>query len=275
MEIWQMICLAALALAAVLMVILVRNMRMMKEIWLKEDKYEGYELAEKMKNLAENQRIFIGDMAHEIKTPLTAILAFAEILSVKPDITDKERMEYSKYIHEEAVHLKDMSEKLLQLIQFEGANLQKRELSLKEVINEVLEAERLICEKEGILLESELCECRLEGEKDLLKSLFYNLIDNARKASRENGRIQVCMEYEGGEKVKIQIIDYGTGIAKEELKNITKPFYTVEKSIPKKPRGTGLGLPLCQRIIEYHGGELGIESELGKGSIFTVRLPVQ
>ncbi len=271
MEMWQIICLTALVLTVILMVILIRNLRMMKEIWQLKEEDCAFT---KEEELAEYQKVFIGDIAHEMKTPLTAILTFAEILSVKADITDEERRQYSGYIHEQAVHLKSMSEKLLQLVQFEGANLEKKELSLKQIIFEVLTAERAICEKEGIALEQELCECRLNGEKDLLKSLFYNLIDNARNASTENGKILVHMEYGNKEEVKIQIIDYGTGIAQEEMAHILKPFYTVKQVASKKLHGTGLGLPLCQKIIEYHNGKLEIESQPGQGSTFTVRLPV-
>jgi len=271
MEMWRIICLTALALTAVLMVILIRNLRMMKAIW-QEKEEEEYEFTKE--KITENQKVFIGDIAHEMKTPLTAILTFAEILSVKPDITDEERRKYSGYIHEEAVHLKHMSEKLSQLVQFEGTNLEKNELSLKQIIYEVLTAEQVICEKEGILLEQKLCECRLNGEKDLLKSLFYNLIDNARNASKQNGKILVHMEYEDKEEVKIQIIDYGTGIPQEEIAHIVEPFYTVKQNTSKKLHGTGLGLSLCQKIIEYHNGRLEIESQLGQGSTFTVRLHV-
>lgn len=271
MEIWQIICLTALGLTAILMVILIRNLRMMKEIW--EEKEEEFEYLKK-DEMTKHQKVFIGEIAHEMKTPLTAILTFAEILSVKPNITEEERRNYSGYIHEEAVHLKDMSEKLLQLVQFEGTNLEKKEISLKQIIYEVLTTEQVICEKEGILLEQRLCECKLNGEKDLLKSLFYNLVDNARNASKENGKILIHMEYEEKEEVKIRVIDYGIGIPKEELAHILKPFYTVKQSASKKLHGTGLGLPLCQRIIEYHNGKLEIESQLGQGSIFTVRLPV-
>lgn len=129
-------------------------------------------------------------------------------------------------------------------------------------------------QKEGLLFEAELDECRIEGDKDFLKSLFYNLIDNAVKASKENGKILVRMKYEEKEQVKIQVIDYGAGIPKEEIPRITEPFYTVKRSASKKTRGMGLGLALCQRIIEYHNGELEIESQPGKGSTFTVHLPL-
>lgn len=192
MKIWQIICLTALVLIAILMVSLIRNLRMMREIWQKKDEAE-YKFI-KDNEMTEHQKVFIGNVAHEMKTPLTAILTFAEILSVKQDITEEERKKYSGYIHEEAVHLKHMSEKLLQLVQFEGTNLQKREISLKHIIYEVLTTEQVICEKEGISLEQQLCECKLNGEKDLLKSLFYNLIDNARNASMKNGKILIHME---------------------------------------------------------------------------------
>lgn len=270
MEMWQIICLSALVLAIFFIIILIKNLRMMKKIWEEQsNSEEESRLAKKKENLTKSQEIFIGDMAHEMKTPLTAILAFAEILSVKTDITDEERRTYSEYIYEEAVRLKDMSEKLLQLVRFQGTNLEKKVISLKDVIQEVLTAECLICEKEGIAIESRLCEGSLKGERDLLKSLFYNLIDNARKASKENGKILVSMENDR-KKIKVQVIDYGMGIPKEEIGNIMKPFYIVGKAVSKKQRGTGLGLSLCRRIIDFHNGGLEIKSQIGKGSIFTV-----
>lgn len=276
MKMWQGVCLIIMFLIVVLLLVLVRNLRQIaKKIQEEADEYEGYEYTEEEKQL-ENHRIFIGDMAHEMKTPLTAILAFAEILSAKQDITEKECREYSGYICTEARRLRDMSQKLLMLVQFQGErdNAKKEDVFLADLIKEVLNIERLLCASRQIEIRADLCECVVNGDADLLKSLIYNLIDNAKKAIGQNGKILIHTEKDE-KNVKIQIIDSGKGIPKEKIEYITKPFYVMDKMASEKENGAGHGLSLCQRIIQFHDGKLTIESQIGKRSTFTVWLPAR
>lgn len=222
--------------------------------------------------ILENRRIFVGDMAHEMKTPLTAILAFSDILTIKPDLTEEKRLEYSEYIRREAKRMKEMSGKLLELIQLQGDKLELKKVSLNTLFSELLEVERSICADKQIQIQADICECEVKGDADLLKSLFYNLIDNAKKASEYHGKILIHMEKEK-ERVKIQVTDYGAGIPPEEIRRITEPFYMVDKSRSRKAGGAGLGLALCQEIIRLHRGRLDIQSQVGQGSTFTVSIP--
>lgn len=223
--------------------------------------------------LLEKRKIFIGDMAHEMKTPLTAILGLSDILTVRPMLSMEQRMEYSDTIHKEALRLKTMSGKLLELIQLQGGELPMEQLDLKEVMEEVLDVEEPILKEKKITLKATLETCNLIGDKDLLKSLFYNLLDNARKASREGNCIWLKVEPKN-ETIIITVQDQGMGMPPEEIEKITEPFYMVDKSRSRKNGGAGLGLSLCKEIIALHKGTLQIESKEGEGSIFRIILPI-
>lgn len=273
MEMWQGVCLIIIFLIVVLLLVLVKNlMQIAKKMREEADEYKEYT---KEGKLLEEHRIFIGDMVHEMKTPLTAILGFAEILSAEQNITEEQRREYSGYICTEARRLRDMPQKLLLLVQFRGENdnIEKEEVSLTDIVNEVLNIERLFCASRRIEIQTDLCECVVKGDSALLKSLFYNLIDNAEQAIGQNGKILIHTEKEETN-VRVQITDSGKGIPKEKIEYITNPFYVAGKAAEKESKA-GLGLSLCQRIIYFHGGKLTIESQIGKGSTFTVWLPVK
>lgn len=227
-----------------------------------------------MEEVLENRKIFIGDMTHEMKTPLTSILGFADILSVNRKLTEEQRIKYSECIYQEAKRLKNMSGKLMELIQVQGKLIELKPVNLGDMLEKIVDLEQIIWQKKKIKFSQNLCEVWILGDEDLLKSLFLNLIDNAGKASTVQGVIDITIKKDSQQYIGVFITDQGVGIPEEEIKKITEPFYMVDKSRTRKEGGVGLGLALCVEIIKLHKGKLEIKSCLDKGSTFSVYFPV-
>jgi len=235
------------------------------------------EMAEKIqKNMqqlqetAENRKTFIGNMAHEMKTPLTSILGFADILSIKPDLPEDERREYSEIIVKEATRLRNLSGKLMELVQIQNGMIEFRLINLKDLLEESISAQEVMMKEKSIFITAKLDNALVYGDYDLLQSLIFNILDNSRKASDQGGEIRIILETEGNE-VILAIRDFGRGMDQKETKRVKEPFYMVDKSRSRKAGGAGLGLALCAEIMELHHGVFHIKSEPGKGCLVTLK----
>ncbi|MFR1709081.1 MAG: ATP-binding protein [Clostridium sp.] len=224
------------------------------------------ENVEELEAVAEDRRIFIANLAHEMKTPLTSILGFADILRIKRVVNEEERQEYAGIIIEETKRLKVLSGKLMELITVGSTNVDMREINIKDLIKDIeLSLTPTLKNKKlnfNVKIEEDLW---VLIDKELFKSLIYNLIDNAIKASTEGQNISLIGTREK-EHVLIKVVDEGIGIPKEEISNIMKPFYMLDKARTRKSGGAGLGLALCVEIARLHNGTINIESEVGKGT---------
>ncbi len=228
---------------------------------------------EQLERVAEDRKTFIGDLAHEMKTPLTSILGFADLLYLPKEVPEEKRVEYARVISEEAKRLKSLSGKLLELITLGSANLTMAPASLRQVAEEVAVSLGPVMEQSNLTLRVDCPGVPVTMDRELFKSLLYNLLDNGRKASRRGGQLELTGE-ERDSKVKILVKDNGRGIPAEELSKITQPFYMVDKSRARKAGGAGLGLALCQEIVAVHGGTMEIESVLGEGTTVALTFPV-
>ena len=231
------------------------------------------ERVEQLERVAEDRKVFIGNLAHEMKTPLTSILGFADLLHLQKEVPDAQRVEYARIISEEAQRLRSLSGKLLELITLGSAELELVPTSLREVAGEVEVSLGPVMAQSELTLE---CGCRdltLDMDRELFKSLLYNLLDNGRKASERGGRL-VLTAREAGHEAEILVQDYGRGIPKEELDKVCQPFYMVDKSRSRKAGGAGLGLALCREIVSAHGGTMAIDSRPGEGTLVTLRFPL-
>lgn len=222
--------------------------------------------------VSESRRKFIANMTHEMKTPLTSILGFADVLRIKPDLTWEERRQYADIIFEEADRLRNLSSRLMELITVEEVELSTAPMDVGEWIRREVEKYRPICEAGGVT-----CLCELETavariDETLFATLIVNLLDNARKASPSGSEITVRCE-NGRRRVRICIADRGCGIPADQIAHVTEAFYMVDKSRTRKAGGAGIGLSLCKAIAEAHHGELVIESRPGAGTAVTVFLP--
>ena len=215
---------------------------------------------------AERQRLFIGGVTHEFKTPLTALLLNADSLQ-NTYLDEEERIAALSQIEHQARWLEQLVQKLLRLITLE----QKPELQavqVPELLERVKESTAEALAARGVMLETECQADRLMLDADLMQSVLINLVDNAGKASGEGQTVVLSADTSG-----FTVQDQGCGIPQEEIGRITEPFYMADRSRSKKQGGSGLGLALVKQIVQAHGGRLVIESAPGEGT--TVRVALQ
>lgn len=224
-----------------------------------------------LKDAAERQERFTGSFAHEVKTPMTSIIGYADLIRGQT-LSAEEQTQAANYIVAEGKRLENLSQKLLQILvlQQEGIALSPvRPAALIQGLVHHLEA---AYRAQGVTL---TCTCQ-EGEcllePDLVKSLLVNLWDNGRKAmDGREGRIHVTSEMcPGG--CRITVRDSGRGIPPAALEHLTEAFYRVDKSRARAQGGVGLGLSLCREIAALHNGSIQFESKLGEGTTVRVEL---
>lgn len=211
---------------------------------------------------------FIAAFAHELKTPLTAIIGYADLLRSR-QLDEEKHFLSSNYIYTEGKRLENMSFRLLDII------VTKRE----QIEPQPVEADLFFQYLEDMFAgntEQELSIIYDPGtvyaEVNLMKSVLLNLVDNAFKASSQGGVVEVTgWNTERG--YAFQVKDYGIGIPEEELKKVTEAFYMVDKSRSRSRNGAGLGLALCVQILRLHQSELFIESTVGEGTCISFELP--
>lgn len=224
---------------------------------------------------AKQKEDFTAAFAHELKTPLTSIIGYADMLNTMK-MSPEERAESTYYIYSQGRRLESLSHKLLDLV-----SMDKNPLVLKPVSTERLEENiratvRPIWEQRNIKGKVEMDKGVFLGDEELLLSLFYNLLDNAAKAM-DKGELGFILlkgtALPGAYEVKV--VDNGRGIPQDEIGRITEAFYMVDKSRSRKEGGAGIGMALCLKIINLHGGTLKIDSRLGEGTVMRVVFPME
>jgi len=218
---------------------------------------------------------FTADASHELKTPICAMRGEAEVLLLKERKTEEYQEGLAHFI-EQFDHLSQMINDLILLSKFDTTQveLKRAPLRLDLLIEDLCHLFRVLAEQKNIVLEiGTMEEVMVMGDKVRLQQLFTNLIDNAIKYTPK-GSIHVTVEKnESAALVKIK--DTGIGIPKEEQEKIFKRFYRMDKSRSRETGGVGLGLSIAEWIVHAHYGRIEVDSELNKGSTFTVYLPVQ
>ena len=220
---------------------------------------------------ARREKDFTGSFAHEIKTPLTSIIGYADLLLSRDNSPEQVR-ESAGYIFREGKRLEALSSKLMELIVLDRRDFPKRAMSMRAFLERTGIALRPALEQAGIQLTVEAEEAPAFIEPDLMETVCLNLLDNARKATPAGGSVTLTGRAEGDGGYLIQVSDTGKGIPESELERITEPFYMVDKSRARAQGGAGLGLALCRRIVELHGGTLEFESVLGQGATARIHL---
>jgi PAS domain S-box-containing protein len=219
---------------------------------------------------------FISSVTHELRTPLTAIKAYITTILRDHDMTEQTKQEFLTIIDEESDLLKNLIEALLEVSRIESGTVKfsREPMDITAVIEQVLSAVRQLADTKGIQLKVDIADNLgvLQGDEGKIQSMVMNLVGNAIKFTPENGRVTISARRAGCELV-INVSDTGLGIPKEALPKIFDRFYRVHRP-GKQIKGTGLGLAIVKEIVNMHGGRIEVESELDKGSTFTVFLPL-
>lgn len=223
-----------------------------------------------LKDSVRRQEDFIGSFAHEIKTPLTSIIGYADMLRSK-EMPPERRFLAANYICEEGKRLEAISLKLLELIVLQKQDFELKKVNAAVLLDEIKGFINPVLEKEKISLEVSVEDGELLIEPDLIKTLCFNLIDNARKAIEGEGKITITGKKDS-KGYKIYIKDSGKGIPREELSRITEAFYRVDKSRARTKGGVGLGLAICDEIVNLHNGKMEFDSTPGKGTTVCITL---
>jgi len=228
-------------------------------------------------NRAKSQ--FLASMSHELRTPLNAILGFSELLS--DDTNDKfdkgTRRRFLDQIHSSGQHLLQLINDILDLSKVEAGQMELhlQSVELGELIQEVRASIEPLARSKAIVLNTESSrELSLIADSAKVKQMLLNLVSNAIKFTPSGGRIDIRVRRLESW-VEIAVSDSGIGIAKEDLGRLFAEFQQLDAGPGRQQEGTGLGLALTKRFAELHGGQVIVESELGKGSTFTLRLPLQ
>ena len=221
-----------------------------------EDKIEALELA------VRQREDFVANFAHELKTPMTSIIGYADTLYQKR-LTPEQVHEAAGYIVNEGMRLEALSFKLMELITLDRQNFLLEEMELSELFRDVEETVYPVALKRNVKLEVQCEQGYVSIEYDLFKTLLLNLLDNAMKSGGD--RVRMSGWIEDG-RYHIDVTDNGRGIPADQLQRITEAFYMVDKSRSRKEHGAGLGLALGAKIAALHGTTLDYASTEGVGT---------
>ncbi|MEI2769247.1 MAG: sensor histidine kinase [Candidatus Competibacter sp.] len=238
------------------------------------------ELREANNRLRELDRLkdeFISTVTHELRTPLTSIRAFSEILLSNPDMEVEQRGKFLAIIVKESERLTRLINQVLDMAKIDSGRIDWHiaDLDLRELIEDAVNSTRQLFNDKAVALREELGDkpVIIAGDHDRLIQVIINLLSNAVKFCSDQGGEVTIQLYPLAHRWRITVIDNGPGIAADQHQLIFEKFHQVTDAHAGKPKGTGLGLPISQKIVEHHGGSIWVESEPGQGATFIVDLP--
>ena len=223
---------------------------------------------EELKEKTRSQEMFTNNLAHELKTPLTSMIGYADIIRSRK-LSDEELVTYANQIVLEGRRLEKMSMKLMELIVLKKQDFAMFDIDVKTFLGSVYETLLPVAQQYGITLMVAADPAMIKMEPDLMKTVLINLFDNARKAMQEGGSISIYGMWEETA-YTIMVADNGCGIDAEHLSHLTEAFYMVDKSRSRANGGAGLGLAICNEIVQLHEARLQVQSEVGKGTQVSV-----
>lgn len=233
-------------------------------------------MAQQLESLDKSRNQFVANASHELKTPLTTMKILLESILYQPDMPQELRDEFMQDINHEIDRLSSVVTDLLTLTQMDNRRMELRraETSLTELAEETLRKLQPIAEQRRHTMVTRLSE-NVTGEVDpsKLQQVMYNLTENAIKYTPEGGTITVSLSQTATQAV-FAVSDTGVGISEEDLVHIFDRFYRVDKARSRETGGTGLGLSIVRQLVTLHGGQIAVESEIGRGTTFTVTLPI-
>jgi signal transduction histidine kinase len=239
---------------------------------------ENAHLYERARAADRAKSTFLAVMSHEFRTPLSAILGYADILTarVHGDLTSKQQTHLDR-VKASVRHLSHLVDEILSFASMESGRerVVRSRTDLRAVTADAMAIMEPIAEAAGLALQVDLPDGRVEAQTDASKvrQIIINLVSNGLKYTPEGG-VSVRLN-EGGETVRWEVTDTGPGIAPEHLEQVFEPFWQVDQSDGRRVTGTGLGLAVARRLARLLGGDLTLESRLGEGSCFTLVLPLE
>lgn len=229
------------------------------------------DMVNELKEYSRRQQDFVDNFSHELKTPLTSIIGYADMIRSR-EMEPERRMACADYIYTEGKRLETLSLKLMDLIVLENQEFTFRPVHMREFLGQIANAFAPVVAESGILFSSKARDGVVSLEPDLMKTVCMNLLDNARKAAGRGDRILFTGRRLPDGTYCISVEDSGKGIPKGELSKITEAFYMVDKSRARAQGGAGMGLALCSRIVKLHRGRMKFVSREGKGTRVSVCL---
>lgn len=218
---------------------------------------------------------FFANASHELKTPITSIRGYIELIENGMVADEDKQREFMTRIKKEAQNISALINDILMVSRLEAkeAEVVITEIRICPLINELLASLKPLAAENDISLEMNCKPIAIMANHGQIKELFNNLIVNAIKYNKEGGKVKIIATREGNDLVFI-VEDTGVGIPEESKQRIFERFYRVDKGRSKKMGGTGLGLSIVKHVVNYYNGSIKLESELGLGSRFIVRLPI-
>ena len=230
---------------------------------------------EELKKTENLQRELLANVSHDLRTPLTLISGYAEMMK---DIPEEKTEENVQIIIDETKRLSLLVNDLLSLSRIKARTdpLNLVEFDISELLDQIVKRQNKLIENSHIQINLQQDEKNIVVKADIRKieQVIYNFINNAINYSGESKKVDVIQEFQD-DKVIIKVKDYGIGIKKEHLDFIWQRYYRVDKGLQRSSQGTGLGLSIIKEILEYHGFNYGVESEVGQGSTFYFEIPLE
>jgi two-component system, OmpR family, phosphate regulon sensor histidine kinase PhoR len=221
------------------------------------------------------RREFTANVSHELKTPLQSIMGSAELIK-NGLVRDEDMPRFVERIYTEACHLVELINDIIQLSQMDemSQELPKEDVALKALSVDTAERLKPLADERGVTIDVQGEETIINGSVKLISEIIYNLVDNAIKYNRPEGRVHVTIASEP-DGTTLSVADTGIGIPKEDQSRIFERFYRVDKSHSRDTGGTGLGLSIVKHAALYHNAEITLQSKLGAGTTIKVKFPKQ
>lgn len=232
----------------------------------------------RLKRLEQMRRDFVANVSHELKTPLSAIIGFIEALRDGAKDDPRNRDDFIERIRKQSDRMARLVDDLLELSSLESAAVKLSPVSvtakaLAEKTSEIMAQAATVKKQDICISDSPQWACLVELDEQRIIQALGNMLDNAIKYSPEGSKIELDCRIKQGF-LEISVSDQGPGISAEHLPRLFERFYRVDKSRSRELGGTGLGLAIAKHIVELHGGTVGVESEMGRGSRFWLALPL-
>ncbi|MFA7404676.1 MAG: HAMP domain-containing sensor histidine kinase [Pelobacteraceae bacterium] len=230
----------------------------------------------KLQNIDRSRTVFLGNIAHELRTPLSGIMAYSEILLTYDDLDIPSQREFLKIINDDSVRMTTLVNDILNSLKIESGHLRLalNRVRSSELIEECINALRPMAAAKELTLEASIASGSIfiHADKNQVKQVLVNLVNNAIKYTQQGGvTVGVAVK---GRFAEFFVTDTGEGIFPTEQEKIFDEFYRVLDNVSNRPPGTGLGLSICKKIVDVHEGTIGVESSIGKGSTFRFTIPL-